>query len=215
MVYRRSLLLLAMIFLVTHADGQVQEEWVGIVEPADSSACMAETHWIADPCNFETGNLESSTLDLDESVCRYVRLEGPVENFGGWCDIMDVQSLEIVVPICRNEVLQLRVRRPPSDPTVIEWWVMPINFPCLESYDVIRGTLPVGSVGSTVDLGSVTCIEDDILGPPAVDDAAGPPSGQAFFYLVRFNGAPDFQTYGVSSSNAERMPLSGDCVRSH
>ena len=72
-----------------------------------------------------------------------------------------------------------------------------------------------GPVGSTVDLGFVTCIEDDIPGPPAVDDEAGPPSHQALFYLVRLNGAPDFQTYGVSSSDAERLPSSGDCVRSH
>ena len=214
MVYSRSLVLLAVVFFVTHADGQARTEWVGIVEPAGSSTCMVETHWIGDPCSLGTGLLMSSALDLDESVCRYVRVEGPVENFGEWCDIMDVQAVEIVVPVCRNEMLQLRVKRPPGEPIVLEWWETLSNFPCLESYDVIRGTLPVGSVGSTVDLGPVTCIGDDIPGPPAVDDAAGPPSGQTFFYLVRFNGAPDFQTYGVSSSNAERMPLSGDCVRS-
>jgi hypothetical protein len=186
MVCRRSLMLLAMVFLVAHADSHAQTEWVGIVEPAGFGVCMAESHWIFDPCKLENRLVKSSTLDLDESLCRYVRIEGPVQSDGWGCDIMDVQDIEIVVPVCRNEVLPLRVRRPPGDPTVLEWWETLRSSPCLEGYDVIRGTLPVG-----------------------------PPSGQAFFYLVRINGAPDFQTYGVSSSNAERMPLSGDCVRSH
>ena len=70
MVYRMSLVLLAMVFLVAHADGHAQTEWVGIVEPVDGySTCMwGETHQTADPCNLEIGLLKSSTLDLDESV---------------------------------------------------------------------------------------------------------------------------------------------------
>jgi len=55
-------------FLVAHADGQTQTEWVGIVEPAGASICMAESHRIFDPCGFVVEVMMSSTLDLDESI---------------------------------------------------------------------------------------------------------------------------------------------------
>ena len=87
-------------------------------------------------------------------------------------------------------------------------------------YDLIRGNSgSVSDTGATVDLGSVTCIEDDSAdtttdaGAEAANpDTATPSAGDSFFYLVRLHNGVANQTYGYSHAAAnQRLPASGDC----
>jgi hypothetical protein len=96
-----------------------------------------------------------------------------------------------------------------SGPTIVSWDVE--SGPT--SYDVIRGdraSLAFRGDGS-VDLGSVTCLENDSLDATTAQapDAVLPAPGEVFFYLYR--GAPGTAAYGVSSSGGARLPSSGDC----
>ncbi|HEU4401387.1 MAG TPA: hypothetical protein VFT43_04715 [Candidatus Polarisedimenticolia bacterium] len=105
-------------------------------------------------------------------------------------------------------VLELEVAEP--SPTVLRW-----NF--LGSgvlYDAIRGaTKALRSIGGLTDLGVVTCLENDStdLTTRGLADASLPPTGEAFFYLVRQNPAGSGLGYGSSSAHEPRLPASGDC----
>jgi len=80
-------------------------------------------------------------------------------------------------------------------------------------YDAIRGvTAALAPLGSVVDLGVVTCLENDSidLTTRGFTDAARPFPGEAFFYLVR-PAAPPGQGYGPGSDGRERRAASGDC----
>lgn len=60
-------------------------------------------------------------------------------------------------------------------------------------YDLIRGDLAaLAETASVVDLGIVDCLEDDILEVRWSCDAGIPPASEAYFYLVRVDGQPDF-----------------------
>jgi hypothetical protein len=66
-----------------------------------------------------------------------------------------------------------------------------------------------------VHLGVVTCVEDDSsdLTTRGTADPDLPPTGEAFFYLVRPNpptGGPGY--YGSSSAREPRQADSGDCL---
>lgn len=85
-------------------------------------------------------------------------------------------------------------------------------------YDVARGfvaSLGPGA-GDTVDLGPVSCLENDSLDPTIIghEDPVSPAPGQAFFYLYRGSqGAIDGPgTWGRSTSGAERVAGSGSCL---
>ena len=80
---------------------------------------------------------------------------------------------------------------------------------------MVRGNVAaLRAVGGLVDLGVVTCIENDStdLTSRTVPDSAVPPVGQAFFYLVRQNPKGSGLGYGASSAHAARQPASGDCL---
>ena len=83
------------------------------------------------------------------------------------------------------------------------------------AYDVVRGAIgaPLAS-GGQVDLGVVTCIENDStdLTTRTVPDGEIPPPGDGFFYLIRRDpGTGGDAAYGRSSSLEPRHPASGGC----
>jgi subtilisin family serine protease len=80
-------------------------------------------------------------------------------------------------------------------------------------YDVGRGLVSELRVsGGHVDLGTVTCLADDVP-TPRVADPAHPPAGDAFFYVVRDDS---FETesgaWGTYADGMERIASSGDCT---
>lgn len=94
--------------------------------------------------------------------------------------------------------------------TYLRWGIVPGAV-----YDVIRGTQSnVSQNASTVNLGPVTCLADDIPDADTVNfpDSQTPALGQAFFYLLRSTvsgGVPG--QYSVSSSGKPGIPSSGGC----
>jgi hypothetical protein len=82
----------------------------------------------------------------------------------------------------------------------------------VESYDLIRGALPISSETS---LGPVDCLQDDSMAWSTSEDwdPEIPASGQGFFYLARPNGPDGALGYGSSSTDLERLPSAGDCRR--
>jgi len=105
-------------------------------------------------------------------------------------------------------VLELEVADP--SPTVVRWNFLGTGV----TYDVIRGGVgALHAMGGLVDLGLVTCIENDStdLTTRGLADAVAPPAGQAFFYLVRQNPPGSGLGYGFSSAHDTRLPAAGDC----
>jgi len=105
-------------------------------------------------------------------------------------------------------VLVLEVADP--NPTVVRWNFLGTGV----TYDVIRGGVgALHATGGLVDLGLVTCIENDStdLTTRGLADAVAPPTGQAFFYLVRQNPPGSGLAYGFSSAHDTRLPAAGDC----
>jgi len=99
-----------------------------------------------------------------------------------------------------------------ASPTVLSWDPSPFSL----RYDVVRGSIANLSIaGSTVDLGSVSCLEDD--SPDAHTkghgDPANPAPGQVLFYLYR--GSVGFDaaagSYGQGSGGKERIAGAGGC----
>jgi len=104
-------------------------------------------------------------------------------------------------------VLDLEVAEP--SPTVVRWNFLGSGV----TYDVIRGAVSaLHAVGGLVDLGVVTCIENDStdLTTRGLPDAAVPPAGQALFYLVRQNPRGSGLGYGFSSAHDTRVAAAGD-----
>jgi len=105
------------------------------------------------------------------------------------CTIIGVQSLALVPPpSCPFEVRGLFVFD--STSTYLRW----TTTPCASSYDIVRGTLPgPAASGGLVNLGTVTCLVNDLVLPFGPDpttyngprDGDVPPAGEAFFYVVR------------------------------
>jgi len=105
-------------------------------------------------------------------------------------------------------VLNLEVAEP--SPTVVRWNFLGTGI----TYDVIRGDVSaLRASGGLVDLGVVTCIENDStdLTTRGLADAAAPFTGAAFFYLVRQNPPGSGLGYGFSSAHDRRVPASGGC----
>jgi hypothetical protein len=76
------------------------------------------------------------------------------------------------------------------------------------TYDVVRGDLAALAIagGGSVNLGTVSCVENDA--PDLVaSDPATPAPGTGFFYLTR-GGAG---SYGTGSAGGERTPSAGGC----
>jgi hypothetical protein len=197
------------------ARAQARQQWVGIVQPSGGAGvCVldGQTHQIDDVCEFGSGALESSVVDLDAWTCRYVQVEGPVHTVE--CTIMEVEMVTPIAPPCTDYVKIHQMRRLPAGGVRVSWQFPVTNFPCHDdTFDVIRGTLPVHEAGAVVDLGPVVCLSNDTTEKFAIDSTHGLAPGACWFYLVRPNGAPDFETYGASSSGSQRVPFSGDCAR--
>jgi hypothetical protein len=105
-------------------------------------------------------------------------------------------------------VLDLEVADP--SPTVVRWNFLGSGV----TYDVVRGDVSaLRALGGLVDLGVVTCIENDStdLTTRGLADAAVPFAGQAYFYLVRQNPPGSGLGYGYSSAHETRHAASGDC----
>ena len=99
---------------------------------------------------------------------------------------------------------------PQATPTLVRWSTLGPGV----TYDLVRGDLgALRSSGGMVDLGVVTCIENDStdLSNKGLLDAAAPPLGQGFFYLVRQTPRGTGLGYGLSSAFEARVPASGDC----
>src|SRR5262249_41220016 len=83
-------------------------------------------------------------------------------------------------------------------------------------YDVIRGDMANVHLGpTTVDLGTVSCVENDaaVASTEGSDDGLTPSPGHVFFYVYR--GSQGILTgpgsYGTGSGARERVPSSGGC----
>jgi Bacterial TSP3 repeat len=99
---------------------------------------------------------------------------------------------------------------PQATPTLVRWSTLGPGV----TYDLVRGDLgALRSIGGMVDLGVVTCIENDStdLSNRGLLDAAVPALGQGFFYLVRQTPRGSGLGYGLSSAFEPRVPASGDC----
>ncbi len=98
-------------------------------------------------------------------------------------------------------------------PTLVTWDPDPQSI----RYDVIRGDVSSLSIGSggEVDLGPVTCIEDDSPDnhTRGHDDVVQPEPGQTFFYLVRgtLGVPPTTGSWGQGSGGRERVAGAGSC----
>jgi hypothetical protein len=100
-----------------------------------------------------------------------------------------------------------------GSPTELSWDHSPTSF----RYDAIRGSIANLSIsGATVDLGPVTCLEDDSPDnhTQGHGDPADPALGEAFFFLYRgsvgFNAAAG--SYGQGTGGKERVPSAGGCA---
>lgn len=97
-----------------------------------------------------------------------------------------------------------------SSPTLVSW----DPDPHAVRYDVVRGNVAsLAIAGSTVDLGPVVCLADDLSGL-SIADGVDPAPGQAYFYVRRgTQGAADGPgSYGQGTGNRERVPGSGGCA---
>jgi hypothetical protein len=81
------------------------------------------------------------------------------------------------------------------------------------SYDIIRGDLGLVSEGaSTINLGAVTCVEDNSPDLLFSETGVTPPVGSTYFYLMR-NQDPNVKgSYGRSTAGKTRVPASGNCL---
>ncbi len=163
--------------------------------------CLAGEHFLlADPCGGGTLELFSSSVDLSAHECEVVEVEGQDVQAG--CSVMVVETLVPAGLPCLVQLRNLSVG-PKAAALGLAWDPLP----CVDGYDVIRGTLPVSA-----NLGAVVCLADD--SPVATaEDATGdePLPGTAFFYLVRPNGDLGTPHYGYTGDAQPRFPSSGDC----
>lgn len=97
-------------------------------------------------------------------------------------------------------------------PTVVRWDADPHAF----RYDVVRGEIAnLAIAGSTVDLGPVTCLANDLpaLDTSAYPDGTDPAPGHVFFYVER--GSEGLLvgpgSYGQGTGARERIAGAGGC----
>jgi hypothetical protein len=107
-----------------------------------------------------------------------------------------------------GEVANLRAFDPAA--TYFEWDAVPGGNGAV--YDLVRGDVSnLSGNASAVDLGTLTCIEDD--SPDATSltdpDAAAPAPGAAFFDLVRFQEGAVAGSWGFGGEGGERAGTGG------
>ncbi len=94
-----------------------------------------------------------------------------------------------------------------SGATHFEWDAVPGAV-----YDLVRGDLAnLSGDASGVQLGPLTCIENDSTDPSSQSnaDATTPAPGAGFFYLVRFEQGPVVGPWGFGSDERERTGTGG------
>lgn len=176
----------------------------GVIHPNFGfDICQRGSHRLTDPCLGDSILLQSSTISLDLFVCEAATLFGP--DVGVECPVIEVQGLLPVALDCVPETRNLSAQATDSG-TTLSWSEML----CVDTYDVIRGSLSLVSD----DLGAVVCIVNDTtaISTEGNPDDEVPGTGEAYFYVVRPNGPLGFDHYGVNSAGLERTPSSGDCL---
>ncbi|HYV84481.1 MAG TPA: hypothetical protein VFB49_01085 [Patescibacteria group bacterium] len=192
---------------------------------------------ITDP-NLAIGNPGSSEgFDLDAVVALHARplLPGPDTDGDGLPDDLETHLYQTnpadpdsdgdgvtdgeEVATCRDPksastqpffLPEIDLEVPEATPTLVRWSTLGPGV----TYDLVRGGLgALRSIGGMVDLGVVTCIENDStdLSNRGLLDAALPAVGQGYFYLVRQTPRGTGLGYGFSSAFEPRVPASGDC----
>lgn len=124
--------------------------------------------------------------------------------------VLDLDRVTLALTFDRNSV---KVRRGADAGTAI------VRFSAVAgstTYDLARGSVAsLREIGQTVDLGSLTCLANDLVAPDSVsasvEDAAVPPAGEAFFYLFRDDGDDGGGSYGTGSRGQSRVPGPSDC----
>jgi hypothetical protein len=81
-------------------------------------------------------------------------------------------------------------------------WLEPL--PVGLSYDIASGLVGDLSTDGGTDLAE--CLANDSVDPVYRDFRPAPPAGQAFYYMLREQGACDAGTYGSGSVGGERLP---------
>jgi formylglycine-generating enzyme required for sulfatase activity len=107
-----------------------------------------------------------------------------------------------------GEVTHLRASDPAA--TFFDWDPLPGGSGTV--YDLARGNLSsLAGSASAVDLGPLTCVEDDSPDASSVGhpDTVVPAPGTAFFYLVRFQEGPWVGSWGFGSEGGERAGTDG------
>jgi len=108
----------------------------------------------------------------------------------------------------RSEPVMLSVDRNAAG-TIVGWSEVPGAL----YYNVVRGNLAsLVETGSTVDLGSLHCVEaqSQDLATDGNEDLEIPAPGEAFFYLVEYNDGWN-SSYGTETAPKPRVPQSGGC----
>lgn len=213
MVRLAKLLLFLLLVLLMTTTELAAAPYRGYLERAyGDSTCMAESHYLTDWCKgYPLFLTESQTLPLDPYLCSYVVLDGPdMGGVDGCVLLIQPASVAPASPPCTDQV-QLSLTQ---EMGIVRW----SRAPCNATYDLIKGEISAVTPGpSQIDLGTVSCLANDVAQPLHSWDVIGPedpeipPVGSVYFYLVRPRGPVLPETYGASSDNRERVPFSGDC----
>ncbi len=134
---------------------------IGVIDLGRTDCTGGEQLLLHDLCGGGTTDLYSSDIDLAAHVCEVVELEG-LDLLPGGCSVMQVETLVPSETPCLVQVRGLAL-----DATAGSLSLAWEPLPCTDSYDLIRGTLPV-----TENLGPVTCLADDVPAA-AAEDATG------------------------------------------
>ncbi|HEX6853534.1 MAG TPA: S8 family serine peptidase [Candidatus Polarisedimenticolaceae bacterium] len=119
-------------------------------------------------------------------------------------------ATEVDVPHSLGDVVEpIHLTLDGKSATVANWGVVT----GAQHYDVIRGNLSELRIsGSDVDLGRVTCIEQQSIDTSTAGngDTAIPAPGQAFFYAVQFFDGVQDSSYGSESVGRARVIKNGN-----
>lgn len=120
-----------------------------------------------------------------------------------------VLDLESLVNVLTEDRTSLEVREA-LEGTALDW--SPVSGAV--TYDVARGDVGALRVASgAVDLGSLTCLGEDLPGTaPDSADAVRPLPGEAFFYVFRDDAQSEPGSWGESTSKEPRRASGSDCL---
>ncbi len=132
-------------------------------------------------------------------------------NGDGKTDLLVADNAEDTITILTNQIVNVDplqgIALFGQGQTYINWGVVAGG-----AYDVIRGLIrSVRQTPTSFDLGSVTCLVNDLAEPGLSTDTAVPALGDAYFYLVRatVDGVPG--SYTVATNGKPGVPAGGDC----